>query len=289
MKKLEKLILFIAFLAFMKFSGNVIGQNHAGSVGLGGKVDYLVAINQAMPQLTVLFTLMTVYVAICVISIVKEQWSSAQLDNDQRNNIIENLMRSKGSFSDGYFAEGEGINNVGRDNVHTVFPEQVEQAIVIAMAVFCLTMLLLANQYALRQNQTSEIIELQSSDAEVVAAFRDQVLQANKTLPVMIDKETRFDRVEAVPGAKFLYHYTFVNYKSSEIAPEWLYSDLLTSVRLRACKDEGMKKIINAGGTFAFSYFGREGLLIGGFEINKQGCADKLAIKIERSIRLSLP
>ncbi|WP_422448207.1 MULTISPECIES: hypothetical protein [unclassified Endozoicomonas] len=103
----------------------------------------------------------------------------------------------------------------------------------------------------------------------------------------MINKETRSDRIKAVPAAKFIYCHTFVNYKAAEIDPDWLYGDLLTSVRLKVCRDADINRVMDAGGTFAFSYFGREGLMIGGFEINKQDCENKSAVKIERTIQLS--
>jgi len=41
--------------------------------------------------------------------------------------------------------------------------------------------------------------------------------QLNKNLPVMLDSETRLDSTMALPGKKFSYYYTLVNYSVDEL------------------------------------------------------------------------
>ena len=41
--------------------------------------------------------------------------------------------------------------------------------------------------------------------------------QLNKNLPIMLDSETRLDSTMALPGKKFSYYFTLVNYSVDEV------------------------------------------------------------------------
>jgi replication-associated recombination protein RarA len=58
---------------------------------------------------------------------------------------------------------------------------------------------------------------------EILATVADQT---NKTLPMMIDKETRLDATMAGAGKRFTYSYTLVNYAKGEIDTSYLRKSL---------------------------------------------------------------
>jgi hypothetical protein len=59
--------------------------------------------------------------------------------------------------------------------------------------------------------------------------------QINKNLPLMLDSDTRLDSTMALPGKKFTYFYTLVNYSVDEIDIEnfenGMKSNLLNNIK----------------------------------------------------------
>ena len=95
----------------------------------------------------------------------------------------------------------------------------------------------------------------------------DKVLMAaaselNKTSPIMIDKDTRFDNAIALPGNTFEYNYTLVNINKSEIEIDTfkikiqpqLINNVRTSPNLKTLRDNNV--------TIVYYYSDKNGVFI---------------------------
>lgn len=86
---------------------------------------------------------------------------------------------------------------------------------------------------------------------KVDPAIMASVNTMNKSLPVMIDAETRLDNVLALPGQQFLYNYTLVNYSRNSFDTTLAQTQLRprminlykTSPDLKLFRDYGFKVI----------------------------------------------
>ncbi len=107
---------------------------------------------------------------------------------------------------------------------------------------------------------------------KIIEGFEKAAKEVNRTAPTMIDKDTRLDKATIGPGAIATYHYTFLNYSSQEIDPNWLQKNLRPVVMNNVCSNKGMKPSIEYGGIYIFSYSGNDGIKITDFQISLNDC-----------------
>ena len=112
----------------------------------------------------------------------------------------------------------------------------------------------------------------QDVEAMVVEGFAKAAAQINRTLPKMIDEDTRVDNVTVGPGARMVYHYTFPKYVSRDIDATWLSTTLRPDTMLKVCASREMKKSLQYGGVYAYSYSGNDRIKIAEFEIGRDDC-----------------
>ncbi len=94
----------------------------------------------------------------------------------------------------------------------------------------------------------------------------------NKTLPMMIDKETRGDKVEVGSGARLIYFYSLPNYSSRDVEPSQIQANTKPDVKKNVCTSAGMKPSLQYGVTYVYVYSGNDGVEITRFEINENDC-----------------
>ncbi len=88
-------------------------------------------------------------------------------------------------------------------------------------------------------------------------SFDQAMMQAaselNKSCPMMVDAETQLDNAVALPGNKFQYNYTLINYSTEEIDLKQLKSSIepgiLNNVRtnpdLKSYRDNNVTMVYN--------------------------------------------
>lgn len=112
----------------------------------------------------------------------------------------------------------------------------------------------------------------QQIEEKLIEGFNKAAEQSNKRGPIMVDKDTRWDRSEVGPGARLTYFYSFPNYSSRGIEPGWLRENLKSEVKKGVCMSKEMKPSLQYGATYVFAYSGNDGAEIGRFELNKNDC-----------------
>jgi len=82
----------------------------------------------------------------------------------------------------------------------------------------------------------------------------EKAIEINKSTPVMIDENTRFDFVNALPGNKFQYNFTFVNAMLGAIDTNAV-KDFLKPNILRFAKSNPEMKFIRDKKTTLYYYY----------------------------------
>lgn len=109
-------------------------------------------------------------------------------------------------------------------------------------------------------------------DDLLIKGFSSAAEEINEMCPIMLDKETRLDRATVGPGTRAVYHHTFPKYSSIAIDGEWLSRHLQPEVLDKICVNPDMKKSLQYGGIYVYSYSGNDGLEVARFEIDREDC-----------------
>lgn len=112
----------------------------------------------------------------------------------------------------------------------------------------------------------------QDIEPKLVEGFKDAANQYNQRLPMMVDQDTRLDRVTVGPGPRAVYHHTFPKYTSTDIDANWLQTKVQPEVMRKVCASADMKKSLQYGGIYVYAYSGSDGIEITRFEIDRNHC-----------------
>jgi hypothetical protein len=102
-------------------------------------------------------------------------------------------------------------------------------------------------------------LEGPKSDEAVDSFLKSVAEETNKSCPVMIDQETRFDRTVALPNKIFQYYYTFVNASKDAINVEVVKSTLYLSILGGIKSSEELKAFREYGVTMIYIYHDKNG------------------------------
>ena len=91
--------------------------------------------------------------------------------------------------------------------------------------------------------------------------------QTNKTLPMMVDKETRLDATMAAPNKTFVYHYTLVNLNAADVPKDRLITVLRPKVLANYKTNPGLNSFRNNGVTMDYQYSDKSGVFVGEFTV----------------------
>ena len=108
--------------------------------------------------------------------------------------------------------------------------------------------------------------------ANLIEGFSIAAKELNQKCPMMVDEETRIDKVTVGPGARIVYYHTFPNYNSNEIDANLIRTNLRAEVMQKVCSNDKMKKSIEYGGIYVYSYYGKDAVEIAQFEIDRSDC-----------------
>lgn len=101
--------------------------------------------------------------------------------------------------------------------------------------------------------------------------IKNEVLQTNKTLPKMVDEETRFDLVQFV-DKKIENHYTLVNITKSEIDVEKMLPNVRESLKNSICTKQNLLDNLSKDVEYSFTYKDKNSELISTVVITKIDC-----------------
>lgn len=99
--------------------------------------------------------------------------------------------------------------------------------------------------------------------------------QINKKMPILVDNETRLDRVSAEPGPQFIYHYTLLSVSSKDVNSEEFYKLAKPQLKSRLCGNTEMQSFLKSGVSISYMYRGSDGRAIGGVKFAPSECGYK--------------
>ena len=91
-------------------------------------------------------------------------------------------------------------------------------------------------------------------------------------LPVMVDEETRLDRIYASANNKMNYDYTLVNYMAYELEWSELDSIIRPSLEYSFCNDSSFEYYRSENIPMKWNYYGSDRSLIGSIELSSSSC-----------------
>lgn len=111
-----------------------------------------------------------------------------------------------------------------------------------------------------------------NSDQAVDEVLAKMSVRMNRKLPVSVDKDTRLDRVSAVPGQHFIYHYTLVNLGANDVNTDTFHKKFKPRLKDRLCGSTEMQNFLKNGVSISYLYKGKEGAPIGGAKFAPSDC-----------------
>jgi hypothetical protein len=108
------------------------------------------------------------------------------------------------------------------------------------------------------------------------AIFEKQMLEAssqqNKSLPMMVDKDTRWDTTIPGPGKNWTYIYTLTNPELKNISNEKINEVLGSKIRSGVCTMKDMEIFVKNGVTVKYKYRDNDGKFIGEVVVVPEDC-----------------
>ena len=112
----------------------------------------------------------------------------------------------------------------------------------------------------------------QQREATLIEGFTATANQTNLKLPIMVDKDTRMDKVTVGPGPRVVYHQTMVNYTSSDLDAMEFQTNIRQNVSRNVCSNSDMKPSLQLGGIYTYLYYGIDGVEAARVEIRRKDC-----------------
>ena len=91
-----------------------------------------------------------------------------------------------------------------------------------------------------------------------------------QSLPMMVDEITRFDQVK-LQDKELIYTYTIINAASTDYDKQ-LFKDEAKKILVDGCGTTVDLGYLKFGGSYTFSYFGIDELLIADISISESDC-----------------
>lgn len=96
----------------------------------------------------------------------------------------------------------------------------------------------------------------------------------NKSLPKMIDKDTRLENVTLI-GKDIYFNYTMVNLLTADVDIPKVESIISPNIKSSQCQDVGLRAILDEGRKLVYVYADKEGSAITKIFVSKEDCLPK--------------
>ena len=118
--------------------------------------------------------------------------------------------------------------------------------------------------------QTS--LKAQQQDSSFLKILNQIVNSTNKTLPMMVNEDTRWDSASMIPGQEMVYNYTLVNYSATDIDAQ-IFSHVVSQAAINeACKHPSLQILYQNGIALKYNYYSNDESLISHVKISPADC-----------------
>lgn len=119
---------------------------------------------------------------------------------------------------------------------------------------------------------TASRIERTENEKDGISSLERIAETINAKAPMMVDKDTRLDKMTVGPGVRGVFHYTVINYPSADLDPSWFTQELRPSLIKNSCKKDSMIIASRGVGTLAYVYYGNDGRIVSTQNITIDDC-----------------
>ncbi len=103
-----------------------------------------------------------------------------------------------------------------------------------------------------------------------------QILSLNQSLPVMIDSETRLDRI-SIEASDIVYSATLVNQTKDQVNRATFENQMFEQIKLNACHNTDTQKLFDNDYNMVYRYLDNNGIEVGEVKIKGLDCKGSLA------------
>lgn len=114
--------------------------------------------------------------------------------------------------------------------------------------------------------------ETTTNKVTIEKALRYAAEVTNKNLPMVIDRDTKWDAIKSGPGRKFTYLYTVTTYRADEIDKPNFYKMMEKNLLNSVCSSEDMKVFFRHDVTISYTYNGKFGKQFAKISITPKDC-----------------
>lgn len=108
------------------------------------------------------------------------------------------------------------------------------------------------------------------SDSQV--GIQNEILISNKSLPIMVDESTRFDRMSLIERDIY-YHYTIIDLDKLEVDTNYFKVMMHKSIEESSCKDKAMLSLLKEQRKLIFEYKDKNNELISEITLDIYNCS----------------
>jgi len=109
-------------------------------------------------------------------------------------------------------------------------------------------------------------------DRGIDEALANLSMHMNRKVPLMVDADTRLDRVTAEPGHKLSYHYSLTAPPKNAMSSKEFVKLIRPMLQQRLCASGEMKGFLQNGVTIAYVYRGIDGRPLGATQFQPSDC-----------------
>lgn len=122
------------------------------------------------------------------------------------------------------------------------------------------------------------LAQLAGSTLEQQSDLRSQLAEVaraqNESTPLMVDDSTRLEKVNLGQDLSIVYLFTLTEFNANEVSVNELHEFIRPLVLQRICVDADLKSNLELGVTYIYRYNGRDGGLVGEFEVAENDCSE---------------
>ncbi len=111
-----------------------------------------------------------------------------------------------------------------------------------------------------------------AGQADLINSLQTTLNNFNKTLPKMVNGQTRVDSTLIGPGLRLTFFYTFIKYNSTEFDSSKLFAEKAPILRKGMCSDPYWKRILEGGFTIDYYYRGKDWCYVMEIPVKESDC-----------------
>ena len=118
----------------------------------------------------------------------------------------------------------------------------------------------------------ASLVHAATPPADVERSLRDVAAKLNQRVPVLLDADTRVDKVSVEAGPRLVYHHTMVTAKRADVDMATFNGSFAAGLKSKICASPQMRPMFRNGVTLEYAYRASDGPLVGSIYVTPRDC-----------------